>query len=245
MNDATPQTPGPAATAAAPAVIKPFVNRFQGAIDPDDIIMPIGLLIQGNPTEREKYPNALPGTFINNITHAVLPDKFIPLITKKEWVYFNPQDDTDPNFPFDKAFGPKKMIWKSDNPNDPKVIEYSKWRGTKENPIKPLATAMIKFICYFPGFDLPVMISFKSTGYRSGKNLLTSILANGANGEQYYRLQSTKENEDGNVWLVPNAFLIGKASDDDSKKASELYEMIAKARNVQVHGEDESDAAAA
>lgn len=160
---------------------KAFDNRFAGQIDPSDIIMPLCILLQGNPTEREKYPNGQPGQFINNITQQPLPDLFIPLQTRKEWVRFNPRDEKHPDF--DKAYAPNELMWKSKDANDPRVIAESVWRGTVDLPVPPLASAQIKIIAFFPGFNLPVMLSFMKTGYKSGKTLLTSIVAMSGSGE--------------------------------------------------------------
>lgn len=222
-----------------PAEIKPFANRFEGNIDAKDIIMPLGVLIQGNATEREKYPNALPGQIINNITQQPLGDRFIPLITTKQWIRFNQRDPKHPDF--DNAFEPGSVIWKSSDPNDPKVVSEGEWRGTKAEPETPLATAMIKIVAYFPGFSLPVMLSFSKTGYKSGKSLLTSILAMSDQGEQVYRLTSVKKTGNGNTWYIPFATCIGKATDDDTARAQAMYAMVASARKVEVHGEEEGE----
>lgn len=217
---------------------KAFSDRFKGAIDAQDIIMPLAVLIQGNASEREKYPNATtPGVFINNITQQPLPPVFIPIVNQKQWVRFNPRNDKHPDF--DKAFGPGEVIWKSNDPNDPRVIEQSQWRGSKEEPVAPLATAMIKIIAYFPGFSLPVMISFSKTGYKSGKSLLTSIAALSEGPEQAYRLQGQKKSDGNNTWYIPFAVNVGDAKPEDAKRAQEMYEMIKNARSVEVH--DEAD----
>ncbi len=221
----------------APSIVKPFENRFAGTIEAKDIIMPLAILLQGNPTEREKYPNGQPKTFINNITQQVLPPVFIPILTRKEWVRFNPKDDADPDF--DAAYAPNEVIWKLINPdpNDPKLLAEGQWRGTKEEPIPPLATEFIKVIGYFPGFNLPVMISFSKTGYKAGKTLLTSILATQGEKEQMYRLQIITKTEKGNTWYTPSAINIGDAKDEDAAKAKAMYEMISAARSVEVHDE--------
>ncbi len=230
-------TPSPATPSGLPATTKPFSSRFEGNIDAKDIIMPLGVLIQGNATEREKYPEALPGQIINNITQQPLGDRFIPLMTTKQWIRFNPRDPKHPDF--DNAFEPGEVIWKSSDPNDPRVIDEGEWRGSKEEPEPPLATAMIKIVAYFPGFSLPVMLSFSKTGYKSGKSLLTSILAMSDQGEQVYRLTSVKKTGNGNTWYIPFATCIGNASDEDTAKAQAMYALVANARNVEVHGEEE------
>lgn len=215
---------------------KAFTDRFRGTIDAKDIIMPLAVLIQGNATEREKYPNAQPKTIINNITQQPLPPVFIPLINRKEWIRFNPRNEDHPDF--DRSFAPGEVIWKSADPNDPRVIEQSEWRGTKEEPLPPLATAMIKIIAYFPGFNLPVMISFSKTGYKSGKSLLTSIAALSGTEEQLYRLQVQTKTEKGNTWYIPFAVNVGPAGQEEAAKALAMYDMISKARSVEVHEED-------
>ncbi len=224
--------------AQAPAVIKPFENRFAGTIDSKDIIMPLAILIQGNATEREKYPNAQPKTIINNITQQPLPPIFIPLINRKEWIRFNPRQEDHPDF--DSAFEPGEVIWKSGDPNDPRVISEGAWRGTATEPLPPLATAFIKIIAYFPGFNLPVMISFSKTGYKSGKSLLTSIAALSGTAEQSYRLQVQTKTEKGNTWYIPFAINIGDAKPEDAKKAAEMYAMIMSASKLEVHNEEEA-----
>lgn len=237
--DNSPGTQPANGQASTPAVIKPFENRFFGTIDSRDIIMPLAILIQGNATEREKYPNAQPKTIINNITQQPLPPIFIPLINSKEWIRFNPRKEDHPDF--DKAFKPGEVMWKSSNPNDPKVIEQSAWRGTQDEPLPPLATSFIKIIAYFPGFNLPVMISFSKTGYKSGKSLLTSIAALSGTSEQMYRLQVQTKTEEGNTWYIPFAVNLGDAKPEDAKRAYEMYSMIMSASKLEVHNEDEAN----
>lgn len=232
-------TPATQAQAQMPATIKPFENRFSGTIDAKDIIMPLAILIQGNATEREKYPNAQPKTIINNITQQPLPPIFIPLVNRKEWIRFNPRNEDHPDF--DSAYAPGEVIWKSSDPNDPRVVSEGAWRGTQDEPLPPLATAFIKIIAYFPGFNLPVMMSFSKTGYKSGKSLLTSIAALSGAAEQSYRLQVQTKTEKGNTWYIPFAVNVGDAKEEDAAKARAMYDMISAARSVEVHNEEEAN----
>lgn len=214
---------------------------FENGITQEDLIIPRAKLIQAlSPELTEGIEGIRVGSIINSLTKEVLPQEFIPVFMFKNFIRFNPRSKDDPNY--DPAFEPGAVIWKSVDPEDPKVVEETKFGPNGE---KPSATTFLNFFSYFPGVSMPVIVSFSKTSYKTGKQLLS--LAKFCCGDMFsrkYKLTSQMETNDIATYAVFKVASAGLSSPDELKLCEGLWqEFSAKAKNIQVHDEETTDEA--
>jgi hypothetical protein len=112
----------------------------------EDLLIPRAELIQPqSPAALEEPAKYHLGMIINSITREVLPEEFVPVFKFTRWIRFNPRNQTDPNF--DPAYGIGEELWRSDDPEDLRVIEQSNFGPNGE---KPLAIKSLNFFSFFP-----------------------------------------------------------------------------------------------
>ena len=123
---------------------------FEAGVDQEDLIIPRAKLIQALSPEmsdknlRKQFPDIQPGAIINSLTREPLGDEFVPIFMFKNYIRFNPRSKDDPNC--DDNHEPGAIIWRSNDPLDPKVQAETKFGDNGE---KPAATTFINFFCYF------------------------------------------------------------------------------------------------
>jgi len=212
---------------------------FEEPTKKEDFIIPRASLLQSKSPEVEesiekgdgKYK---PGMVINSLSKEVLPGEFVPVFKFTNWIRFNPRKKEDPNF--DPAFDAGEIIWRSTDPNDPRVIEESQFGPNGE---KPKATKFMNFFCIFPEHQGPVIVSFSKTSFKAGKKLISLALrAGGDMFSQKYRLGTKKEEKDSNTYFVLTVEPAGQPDEQSYKIAEILYEHFAtKAKDLKVHEE--------
>lgn len=213
---------------------------FEGGVDIHQITIPRVRLLQALSPEVKNDPKAFqPGMIINSITKEVLPKTFIPLVKMPtSWVRFNARDRKSPAF--EPEFEAGAMMWKSDDPKDPRVIEQAKW-GPNNEP--PLATEFMNFLCYFEGFTLPAVLSFSKTSYTAGKEFFT--MAFGFGGAMYsrkYELSSVLQSRGDMSWYAYSTRAAGKCSEDELAIGHTLMTSFGAAvRNLRVHEEAQEE----
>ena len=152
-----------------PAVNVPKRGLEEG-VENEDVMIPRASLLQSLSPEiiedTHKHLNLKVGQIINSLTKEVLPDTFIPIIRFVTWVRFNPRNKEDKNF--DPTYDAGATIWRSNDPHDERVLREGKFGPNGE---KPLATKFVNFLCYFPGVEMPIVISFSKTSFKAGKQL--------------------------------------------------------------------------
>jgi hypothetical protein len=147
---------------------------FEEPIDVKDIIISRATLLQALSPDVVAHGDVFrPGQIIDSVTKLVLPESFIPLYKFTNYIRFNPRNNKHPDF--DPAYGPGEIIWRTNDPLDKRVIEETKFRGD-DGKTAPLATKFLNYMSYFPGVDMPVVVSFSKTSYDAGKNLLNLAL---------------------------------------------------------------------
>jgi hypothetical protein len=202
----------------------------------DDIIIPQAKLMQSNSPQLEDDDSLRPGMIINNLTGEVLPEDFIPIFKFTNWIRFNSRDKNDPNY--DAAFKPGALIWKSSDPNDPRVISESKWG---ENGEKPAATKMMNFFAYFPGVHMPVIVTFCNTSWNAGKKLNSLCQFGGGDAifERTYKLTSKDQENDQGKFKIFQVALQGEATPEDYKVADDWYNKYQPMMSqIKVHDEE-------
>ncbi|MCK9324736.1 MAG: hypothetical protein M0P69_04490 [Bacteroidales bacterium] len=195
---------------------------FEEPTEKEDYIIPRGLLLQGL-SEAVQKEGMKQGLIINSLTRDELPETFIPIFKFTTWIRYNAKKKSDRGY--DDNFDLGAVIWKSNDPNDPRVIEESKFG---ENGDAPLATKHINFFCYFPGHPTPVVVSFKKTSLRTGRELLT--MAKMFNSDMFayrYNLTARLEEKNGNSFYMFKVAPAGKSSAEEYTACEKLYDAFA------------------
>lgn len=209
---------------------------FEEPTQREDLIIPRAKLFQGLPVEYDQYPDAKPGQILNSLTKEVLPQEFIPVFKFTNWIRFNPRNKEDRGF--DPAYAPGAMIWNSNDPHDPRVVEQGKF-GPNGEP--PLATKFLNFFSVFPGCAMPVVVSFSKTSFKAGRQLMTiAQLTGGDMFSRKYKLGVKKESGDQGSYYVLTVDPAGMVEGEMFKQAERFYDEFS-AKPIKVHEEQAAD----
>jgi hypothetical protein len=225
----TTEAPPPAVQEGAPRV----QEGFEGGSN-EDLLMPRAKLVQDmSPILKEDGNTLCAGAIINSITSEELPQSFVPIFCFKEWARFNPRNKNDANFNSD--FGPGDMIWKTDNPNDPRVDECK--FGPNGEP--PLGIEFFNFLSLFDGQLMPIVASFSKTSHKTGKRLYTLGMLSGAKmWQRKYKLTSNTAKNDSGEYYILDIALDGKPDEETEAHAASLWQSLGKSRvQVDISGE--------
>jgi len=172
---------------------KPLGRGHEEELDRDDILIPRVKLLQAlNPEVAEDPKKYMPGMLINSLTGEELPEVFIPIQKSTEWIFFNPRKKNDEGFNSD--YDPGALIWRSTDRNDPHVqaLGEDAWRHK-----------FLHFLAYFPGTEMPVILSFSRTSMKAGKKLNTlTKFCGGDMFERNYKVASVQETNDQGTYFV-------------------------------------------
>jgi hypothetical protein len=211
------------------ALYSPGRKGFEDPTKKEDFIIPRVKLLQGLSPEVQASPRDFyAGMIIDSLTKAVLPAKFVPVFKTMSWARFNPRDPKDVNFNSEFAAG--DLVWRSVDPNDPRVIEETKWGPRNE---KPLATAFMNYLCYFEGVTMPLVLSFSRSSYPVGKELYNLALrAEGDMFSQKYELGAKKVEANSNSWYVFTVRPLGVCTADELEVGSLIYDKFFETRDT-------------
>jgi len=194
-------------------------------IGQEDLILPRTELLQAlSPTV--VAGDAQPGQIVNNISKDVYKKPVIvPLVVTKNWIRWRTRQEGG------------GMVWRSNDPTDPKVIEESKWGA---DGTKPLCTAYLNFLCIIEGDDMPIIVSFSNTSYNAGKKLLTlcKMSPTGKLSASRYELLSNSRTNNMGTFFVYDVKKIGPSTSEQQEQASRLGNMFG---NKDLSSTNESD----
>lgn len=218
------------AKTSSSALSVPGRRGFESESGREDLLIPRAKLLQPLSPEVDEL-GLKAGSVINSLTKDVLPAEFIPIFVYKEFIRFNPRNEDADGF--DPAFAPGALIWKTVNPTDP-LVEQTKFGPNGE---KPLAQSVLNFFSYFPGCEMPIIVSFAKTSYKAGKQLYS--LTKFTSGDMFsrrYTLSAKKESNDAGTYWVYQVAPAGLAEEKDFKAAEMLWETFAtKAEALNAH----------
>lgn len=229
------------------ALFSPKREGFEQGINMDELTIPRVKMLQGLSEEVKKEPRKfIAGMLINSVSKQELIGlegagiKFIPLAKlPTTWVRFNARDRKAEDFVPEFAEG--AVVWRSDDPKDPRVIEQGKWDGDK----KPVATEFMNFLCYVEGFAIPLVLSFSKTSFRAGKDFYTMAVGfGGAMRSRKYELKALSKTKSGNDFFVLNVQPLGKCDEDETEIANVLFNAFGpNLGKLKVHEEEETEPA--
>jgi len=195
-------------------VAVPVVNKeIDRNVGNEDLILPRLELLQALSPSVVK-DGATPGIIVNNLTKEDLGSPtIVPIYLTKNWIRWRPRHEGG------------GMVWRSDDPTDPKVIEESKWGA---DGAKPLATAYLNFLCLVSGDSMPVIVSFCNTSYKTGRKLLTLVkMSPGHLFDSRFELSATSQTNNKGTFFVFDVKKIGPSTSEERAAASEIGSMFA------------------
>lgn len=210
---------------------------FEIAPGQDDLIIPRARLLQSKSPEVEEpqYEGRYrAGMVINSLTKDVIapPGIFIPIFWFPSWARFNPKDKEKQGF--DPAFEKGAMIWKTNDPNDPRTQEAE----FGPNGEKPIAIKSYNFFSYVPGQEMPIIIPFMKTSAKAGKQLLSlAMFSKGGMYTRKYKLTSSMKEKDGDKYYVLEVLSVG-LTDKSDLEIAESWHRDFRARSINVHAEE-------
>jgi hypothetical protein len=220
----TPAVPAVAATAAVPSTLgsSKLGRGHEEPSEMDELEMPRAKLVQftsGEAQAEDAADRKAAGILINSITKEELGMIFIPIFKFTNFTRWNPRKKDDPNY--DPAFEPGELIFQTDNREDPRVVEASKFGPNGE---APAVTKYMNYLCYFIGSQYPLLLSFSKTSFKAGKKLNSLTQFSGGDMFSYkYKLSvSIKENA-GTKFFVLDVIPAGKATAEEFALAEKWY----------------------
>lgn len=162
-----------------------------GGISSKDLELPrVNILQALSPDVIEDPAEFKPGTIINSITKEILPPKFIPLFAFKQYAKFDEDG---------------KLDWSTMDKTDVRVEEGLVWtKDDKGESVPPEVTEFLNVLCVFEDdTEMPLILSFKKSSLKLGRQFLTLIALKGSGHGQWYSL-ATKQKQDGQKnYFVP------------------------------------------
>lgn len=216
-------------------VAKP--RGLENSTDRNDLIIPRAKKIEAMSPEMQD-PELLkagihPGVIINSVTKEILPEKFIPVSYFKQWIRFNANKEGDRGWV--DGYGARDVIYNTQDKDDPRLIEDAAWDGDKP----PVTTTFLCFLALFEGQDVPTVISFGGTNFKTGKTLLS--LATFKGGDLFsnkYRLTTKKKQNEMGTWYTFDVAFVGKATADEYAKAEMMWQNFRPAE-ANIHADQE------
>jgi len=200
----------------------------------EELLFPRAKLMQALSPEIEENSGLKPGQIINTLTGDILPEHFSPIFKFTNWIRFNPRNKND--YGFDNDFEANSVIWRSTDPNDPKVVEESTFGPHGE---KPLATRFLNYFSYFDGVDMPVVISFSNSSFKSGKKLTTLLQFIGGDiWNRKYCLISKKTSNDKGTFFVLDVLRDENSTPEEIIKCTEWFNRF-KPKNIKVDDQED------
>lgn len=213
-----PQTDG----SAALAINNGPQRGFEAGEDKDDLIIPRAQLIQSTSEEiKQGIEGFKVGMIVNSLTKEQLPDVFIPILAMpKTFIRWNPRKQSDPNY--DSNFDPGALIWRSNDPLDPRVVDGIKF-GPNGEP--PAVTRYINYLVWFVGYHSPIILSFSKTSYDAGRNLYSLAKLSGGDifNRKYKLISKDDTNKAGDTFKVLKVSPAGVAEPNEYKTAEMLW----------------------
>ena len=210
---------------------------LENSTDRSDLIIPRAKKIEAMSPEMQDTEllksGIHPGVIINSITKEILPEKFIPVSYFKQWIRFNANKEGDRGWV--DGYGPRDVIYNTQDKNDIRLSSDAIWEGD----LPPVTTTFLCFLALFEGQDIPVVLSFGGTNFRTGKTLLS--LATFKGGDLFsnrYRLTTKKKSNEMGTWFVFDVTFAGKAEGEEYAKAEAMYETF-KPADAKIHEDAE------
>lgn len=182
----------PAKTGAKPPATTG--QDLENSLLKEEIRLPIVMVIQEKNHLLKKFPGEYSlGMLVETSTFEVISQQdgqnqvlnFIPIHFKRIWICRNPRQSSEKLF--DKLYDANEIIWKTEDPNDPRIAEEVKLG--EDNECSPRVHKYIQVLAYVEGSDMPLIISFGKSNLRTGETLLNNLVfaKSGPRKLEYYQ----------------------------------------------------------
>jgi hypothetical protein len=181
-----------------------------GGVTSSDLEIPRALILQGlSPDVVEGGLKA--GIIINSLTKETLDDQFVALFPFKQYIKFT--DDG-------------KVEWKTIDRTDPRVESGLQWVGDEA----PAVTEFINMLCLWRvggewDTSMPLILSFKKTSLRIGRQFNTLLSLSQTQGKPYYavpyRIKTFLKQDGQKSWYLPK---VSPVPSKESKLPKEVLE---------------------
>jgi len=210
---------------------------LENSTDRNDLIIPRAKKIEAMSPEMQD-PELLkagihPGVIINSVTKEILPQQFIPVSYFKQWIRFNANKEGERGWV--DGYGARDVIYNTQDKNDVRLIEDAVWDGDKP----PVATTFLCFLALFENQDVPTVISFGGTNFKTGKTLLS--LATFKGGDLFsnkYKLTTKKKQNEMGTWYTFDVSFVGKATGEEYSKAEMMWQNF-RPQEANIHSDQE------
>ena len=162
--------------AKIPSYLQKYVKPVEqstdfGELDPADFGLDILKIVQAQSKEAMPGPGQLEqGTMFLSKTGTVIQPgtKFVPLLKTLRYIYWKGRP------------GDGELVFMTDDRDDPRIKAIDGLAFRKENgeTKAPLVTTYMNFYCWITDSqlpDIPVLISFKRTGFPDGRKVLRDL----------------------------------------------------------------------
>lgn len=190
-------------------------------IGQEDLLIPKIILLQHN-SNLVKKDGRKPGTYFNGTTNTELGEsvEFVPVKAQKYYDML-------------KLEGTRmKFEARTYDANDPRLEGR---RFFRDGELKANAQSVMSFLCVIDG--KPVIIAFKSTGYKTGKKLASIAKLKGEDLFAFkYKLTVKTESGDENDWFVMDVEEVGRVSENEFLQAEQAYNSLSgKLKDIDSH----------
>lgn len=197
----------------------------RGGITAQDLEIPRCVLLQNTSPDLADLPELKSGQFINSVTKEVVEGTIVPLFVFKQYAKF----DDDGNFE-----------WATLNRNESRVQEGLQWEDG--NP--PSVTEFIN-VMVVDAQEMPMILSFKSSALRAGKQFLTLLSLKGKAPYCFsYDIGSKLMKKDSKSWYIPTLKIPAKGHEVNAKlvekyaKLAGTYQAVV--TSIGVEGQEKS-----
>ena len=212
---------------------------FEGLkLEKSDLVIPRAKLLQALSPEvaESKFDGAKAGLIINSLTLEVLPPRAVPIFCWKSWFRFNARTRDAEGWV--DGYDPGALIWRSLDPDDARVVSEAKFGPEGETP---LALTCLNFFSLFAEAQMPLILSFAKTSYKTGKQLLSlSRFCGGDMWNRAYQIGVDLQKNDQGTYYTFSVKMLGESSEVERQIAESWWQEFSdKAKELKVHEADE------
>jgi len=198
--------------------------------DRDVLKVPIAKLLQAlSPEVDSDDDDAKPGVLWDPVFSAPLTENFVPLVWSREWIDWIPKDE---------GGGIAARYTGDDLKADPDLKRRASWTGSGKDRKPPELHEHLNVLVLFEGRDLPIVLSWSTTGLQAGKDLYTLCKHRGAPVYRtVFKVDTVKKSNEKGSWYVLTPKPIGDPSKEEYARAQEMFNSIRGVGFAVDHGE--------
>ncbi len=190
-----------------------------------DLRLPRVALLQALSPQLQQNNALKSGMFFNTLLQEVIPSPivFTPVFVFKNVIKYRPRSEGG------------GIVYKTTSFTE-EVVKDCMWDGIN----KPTATQFINAVVLIEGQDIPLIISFSNTSFKTGQDLLTLVQLSGQAWKYNYALESQLVSNSKGSFYVMRVKRGALTNADTIIAAASLYESV-KGMSIDTDFEEEHD----